>query len=235
MKNSLCLIVVSLFLATSYSFSQDFLEVKYSVNDIKKQRENFVKEKIKSVTVNNTSKYEIDKEGKIVKMISEEFGHFEKIYNYSNNNLISISAPADMDIEFKYDINGNIIEASDMAATGTYYYDINNRLIKTQIFMEGEEGEGNCGPERISYKDNLVTEELYPCCMGFLDRIVYEYFESSKIAKVTKYTKNCSSNMETVLGVEIYHYENDSMFPYKISSMFNNQSSERLIKYEYYD
>ena len=134
MKNSLCLIVVLLFLTTSYSFSQDFLEEKYSVNNIKKQRENFVKEKIKSVTVNNTSKYDIDKEGKIVKMKSEEFGHFEKIYNYSNNNLISITAPADMDTDFKYDTNGNIVSALDAATSGTYFYDINNRFIMTVVF-----------------------------------------------------------------------------------------------------
>ena len=102
----LSLILLSPVLAKQLS-AQDFLEIKYSVNDIKKQRDNFKNEKVKSVKFDNTI-IEIDRAGKLINLNTiREYEYYQR-YNYTDENLTSYNAPADMDTYFRYDARGNV-------------------------------------------------------------------------------------------------------------------------------
>lgn len=138
--------------------AQNFLEVKYSINDIKKQRENFKNEKIKSISFKNSSreiKLELDSNGKFIEEI-EVNGNFYKRFNYSLDNLISYNATADMNTYYNFDLNGNVVrEYDDVCCSNSFSYDSKNRLVSMD--SESEEGEV-CPFEKIIYEDLLIKK-----------------------------------------------------------------------------
>lgn len=225
-------------------FSQDFLEVKFSINDIKLQRDNFVKEKIKSVTVKDIyseEMYLIDVDGKIIsKTYKGEYPHTVR-YNYHNDNLVGYSN-IDYNI-YQYDRNGNI--QSDYDEGGPveggweegdkfeYFYDAENRLER----KKDKTDLGNCVFEKINYVGILMREIIFPCC-GSNDakRTVYDYSNNDCLTTITEYSKNCSSNLqkEVVYSTEQYFYEGNSKLPIKIIYKSENGTKETVLSYEYY-
>jgi len=213
--------------------SQDFLEVKYSINDIKKQRENFKNEKVKSIKFDNTI-VEIDQSGKFIQQNTNGEFEYYKTYNYTNDNLTSYNAPADMDTYFKYDSNGNVVEAADAGIIMIFYYDENNCRIREEIISE--EGE-DCPFENINYHGNKIIEIVgFSCCMGFHDRTLFEYSEEGNLIKINTYISRCDSDEEVISTFEEYFYNTNSNLPYKMKSWREGQNvSEINFEYEYYD
>ncbi|MBS1518023.1 MAG: hypothetical protein JSS91_08040 [Bacteroidetes bacterium] len=228
----LYLIVLVAFFSKPLS-AQDFLEVKYSIDEIKKQRENFKNEKVKSIKFDNTI-VEIDQSGKFIQQNTNGEFEYYKIYNYTNDNLTSYNAPADMDTYFKYDSNGNVIEAADAGITMIFYYDENNCRIREEIISE--EGE-DCPFENIIYDGNKIIEIVgFSCCMGFHDRTIFEYSEKGNIININTYTSRCDSDEEVISAFEEYFYNANSNLPYKMKSWREGQDvSEINFEYEYYE
>lgn len=218
-------------ICVNYLCAQDFLEVKYSINDINKQRDNFKGEKIKSVTVNTVygeDEYIIDTEGKILNMKekSSNLTNVEYIYDLKGN-LITVEyrlAPDELD----YDINGNVIKLSGEENTRYHYFDSQNKLNNEKVESDFE----SCSFDKIVYKDLLILEKTYPCCEGnYAMRYVYEYSDSEKLLKILNYTKNCSSGLEELTKTEEYFYKDNSKLPFKMIK--DNQ--EINFTYEYYE
>ena len=234
-------LTISIFILvlTCFTFeikAQDFLEVKYSLNDINKQRENFKKEKVKSVTftINNSEKiYKIDKDGKFISENGNSDSPYEIIYEYSENNLTGFIGPFAHEL-FKYDIYGNVIEVSNEGFTNIFNYDDNFRRIHEEILSE--EGE-DCPFENIIYDGNKIIEIVgFSCCMGFHDRTLFEYSEVGNLIKINTYTSRCDSDEEVVSAFEEYFYNTNSNLPYKMKSWREGQKvSEINFEYEYYD
>ena len=228
----LSLILLSPVLAKQLS-AQDFLEIKYSVNDIKKQRDNFKNEKVKSIKFENTI-IEIDRAGKLINQNTiREYEYYQR-YNYTDENLTSYNAPADMDTYFRYDARGNVIEEADAAYTRIFYYDENDCRIREEIITE--EGEV-CPFENIIYDGNNIIEIVgFSCCMGFHDRTLFEYSEKGDLKKINTYTSRCDSNEEVISAFEEYFYNANSNLPYKMKSWREGQNvSEINFEYEYYE
>lgn len=220
------------------AYSQDFLETKYSINDINLQREKFRSQKIKAVIIYG-SRYNIDQDGKITECVSEEDNQYYLKYSYKKNNLISKTSSGGNET-FKYDANGNVIYSFNGANSSTYFYDSNNKLLKVITEMESEEGEGTCGPDNVKYNGYHIIEEVYPCCMGFNERTTYEYSENNTLLKKTHYENNCDVENEIVRNSEDYFYSRNSIFPSKIITTWWNDGSQKyevndtIISYEYY-
>jgi len=225
-------ISIFLFVLTCITFeikAQDFLEVKFSINDITKQRDNFKNEKVKSVSlkyVTSEKVYEIDNEGKIISESTKGDYPVTILYLYDNHNLIGF---ASIDHEtFFYDKNGNISSSNNEDIEYKYFYDSQNRLIKQEIESDFE----SCPFEKIIYEDDSIKEKIYPCCEGnYAFRYVYEYLKSGQLNKVFQFIKNCSSGIEETQNAEEYFYYEDSNLPYK---MIKN-SEETVFIYEYYE
>ena len=228
----LSLMVIVVFLSKPVS-AQDFLEVKYSVNDINKQRDNFKNEKVKSIKFDNTI-VEIDPSGKFIQQNTNGEFEYYKTYNYSNDNLTSYNAPADMDTYFKYDARGNVIEEADAGYTRMFFYDENDCRIREEILSE--EGE-DCPFENIIYDGNKIIEIVgFSCCMGIHERTLFEYSEIGNLIKINTYTSRCDSDEEVISAFEEYFYNTVSHLPYKMKSWREGQNvSEINFEYEYYD
>jgi len=232
-------LTISIFILvlTCFTFeikAQDFLEVKFSINDITKQKDNFKNGKIKSVSVsdkNNEKIFEIDNEGKIISESTKGDYPVIILYKYDNNNLIGFVSIAHE--TFIYDKNGNVSSSNDDDAEYKYFYDSINRLIKQEVESNYE----SCPFEKIIYEDDLMIEKKYPCCEGnYAFRYVYEYLNSGKLHKVFQYSKNCSSGIEEIVDEEEYFYYEDSNLPYKMKSWREGQNvSEINFEYEYYE
>lgn len=211
--------------------AQNFLEVKYSINDIKKQRDHFKNEKVKSVTVKTDygeDVFSIDSEGKIINMKEKSSNLINVEYIYDlKGNLIKVEYRLAPD-EFEYDINGNVIKLSGEENTRYYYYDSQNKLVKEKVESDIE----SCSFDNIVYKELLIVEKIYPCCEGNYAMIyVYEYSDSEQLLKLLSYTKNCSLGIEDLSTAEEYFYSGKSKLPYKMIK--NNQ--EINFTYEYYE
>lgn len=223
-------IIIFIWLANNAA-AQNFLEVKYSINDIKKQRDHFKNEKVKSVTVKTDygeDVYSIDSEGKIINMKekSTDLTNVEYIYDLKGN-LITVEYRLAPD-ELEYDKNGNVVKLSGEENTRYYYFDSQNKLIKEKAESDFE----SCSFDNIDYKDLLIVEKIYPCCEGnYAMRYVYEYSNSEQLLKILNYTKNCSSGIEELNNTEEYFYDDNSKLPYKMIK--NNQ--EINFAYEYYE
>lgn len=214
--------------------AQDFLQTKYSINDIKKQRENFKNEKVRSIIVKDGYSekiYEVNTEGKILfeKGNSDSDNPYTIIYNYDNNgNLINFTGPFAHEF-YEYDKKGNVIEVSLDLYTHDFVYDGENRLIKMN--SESEEGEV-CPFDKINYSEFLIIEKTYPCCEGnYAMRYVYEHSDAEQLLKIINYTKNCSTGMEEINNTEEYFYSDTSKLPYKMIK----ESQEINFTYEYYN
>jgi len=229
MNNKLLLIILSTLLIQKSVMSQDFLEVKFSINDIIMQREDFKNEKVKSVSVsdkNNGKIFEIDNEGRIISESTKGDYPVTIIYKYDNNNLIGFVSIAHE--TFIYDKNGNISSSNDEDSEYKYFYDSKNRIIKQEVESNYE----SCPFDKIIYKDDLMIEKIYPCCEGnYAFRYVYEYLNSGQLHKVFQFLKNCSSGVEETQNAEEYFYYEDSDLPYK---MIKN-SEETIFIYEYFE
>jgi len=226
----LSLMVIVVFLSKPVS-AQDFLEVKYSVNDIKKQRDNFMNEKVKSLTVQNSygsSIYEIDSHGKILSFRDKSKSEIDAGFNYDlKGNLISIDYRLASD-EYEYDGSGNVIRKFGEESTENYYYDFQNKLAKEEVESDFE----SYSIEKMVYDELLLIEKVYPCSKGnYAFRYVYEYLNSGQLHKVFQFLKNCSSGVEETQNAEEYFYYEDSDLPYK---MIKN-SEETIFIYEYFE
>ena len=216
--------------------AQNFLKVKYSINDIKKQRENFKNEKVKYLTVQNSygsSIYEIDSQGKILSFRDKSKSEIDAGFNYDlKGNLVSIDYRLAPD-EYEYDGNGNVMKKFGEESTENYFYDLQNKLVKEEVESESE----SYATEKLVYDELLLIEKVYPCSMGnYAFRYVYEYLNSGKLHKVFQYSKNCSSGIEEIVDEEEYFYYEDSNLPYKMKSWREGQNvSEINFEYEYYE
>jgi len=228
-KLVLFLLLVVLF-SQKNAISQDFLEVKYSINDIIRQRENFKNEKINFITAKTPfgeSEYEIYPDGNIINMKDKTSGVIDVSYIYdAKGNLVTVNYRLAPD-ELEYDKNGNVIKLSGEESTSYYYYDSQNKLINEKAESDFE----SCSFDKIVYKDLLILEKTYPYCEGnYAMRYVYEYSDSEKLLKILNYTKNCSSGLEELTKTEEYFYKDNSKLPFKMIK--DNQ--EINFTYEYY-
>lgn len=205
--------------------------MKYSINDITKQRKNFKNEKIKSVTIKaplEENEYEIDSGGKIISMKDKSSDIVDVAYIYdAKENLITVNyrlAP----VEYVYDTFGNVIKIVGEENTRYYYFDSQNKLIKEKAESDFE----SCSFDNIVYKDLLTVEKIYPCREGnYAMRYVYEYSNSEQLLKILNYTKNCSTGIEELNNTEEYFYNDTSKLPFKMIK--DNQVIN--FTYEYYE
>ena len=111
---------------TQHLAAQDFLQIKYSINDITKQRETFKNEKIKSVSIkdNYSEKvFEIDIEGKVISETGTGDNSYSIIFNYDlNNNLTNFICPLAHQI-FEHDNQGNVVKSFDEGYSNEFFYD----------------------------------------------------------------------------------------------------------------
>ena len=233
MNNKLLLIILSTLLIQKSVMSQDFLEVKYSINDITTQRNNFRQEKIKAVIMKidlDEIIYKIDEDGKILKKVKYSDPLMEVIYNYENLNLVTTYSPATGERNFKYDLNGNVTNSIDASTSKTHFFDSKNRLLRFESEMESEEGEGTVGADTINYTENLVIEEIFPVSIGFYDRTTYEYSESNQLISKKIFSRHSTSDKEDLISNEKYLYIDNSILPFKM--IIDNQ--EIIFVYEYH-
>lgn len=211
-------------------FPQDFLETKFSINDIKTQRENFAREKIKSVTVktkHSEKVFDIDSEGKIISENGKGDNPFTLTYNYQGQNLIGFTGPF-AHSSFEYDKKGNVKILNEEQVSYKYFYDSQNRIVKQDVEADFE----TCPFDKTIYNGLFMTEKIYPCCEGnYAMRVVYEYSDKNNISKIISYSKNCTNKSEYISDIQEYFYEGDSVFPVKI---MENDTEETTLSYEYY-
>lgn len=236
MKKSLYALFIILVVYINHTNAQDFLEIKYSINDITRQREKFKNEKIKSVAVKTSygeNVYYIDVEGKIITIREKATDIINVSYSYdSKGNLVTVEyrlAPN----SYEYDSKGNVIRKSGEENTYFFSYDSDNRLVKENVESNLE----SCPFEKTVYDGNLLIEKIYPCCEGFrIYRHVYEYSDSGNLLRISTYSKNCKplvndiNNNEELTQTEEYFYNDKSNLPYKMTK----DSEEINFSYEYY-
>ncbi|MFZ1322140.1 MAG: hypothetical protein WAT71_11350 [Ignavibacteria bacterium] len=111
---------------TQHLAAQDFLQIKYSINDITKQRETFKNEKIKSVSIkdNYSEKvFEIDIEGKVISETGTGDNSYSIIFNYNlNNNLTNFICPFAHQI-FEHDNQLNVVKSLDEGYSNEFFHD----------------------------------------------------------------------------------------------------------------
>lgn len=226
------LIVVTFIVQPRFLKGQDFLEVKYSINDIMTQRENFKNEKVRAVTVKNIyieKIYKVDREGKLLSEEGKGDNPYTKMYNYDMHNNLVNSSGTTFDEFYEYDEKGNVVKYTDGEIVYKYSYDADNRLITEN----GDESMIEyCAFEKIYYVGSLVKEIVYPCCEGNYSRtITYDYSQNEQLLMVISYLKNCNDGTETDRQVEQYFYKENSSLPYKM----DNGDYETNFIYEYFD
>ncbi|MBK9334140.1 MAG: hypothetical protein IPM96_17460 [Ignavibacteria bacterium] len=182
-----------------YRIGPEFLEMKYSKNDIKRQRENFKKGKIKSVSFKKDSilyKYTFDTKGRFLRESEDDCG-WE--YKYDGDKVKTRYGCAEIDLDFSYDEKGNIIEVClcDGGFYSFYNFDSENRLIKTyHKHFDGIKWttSNKCHSSKIKYKNNRISSILFACCErknGSEDNyevyVKYNYSEDDKLIKLNYY------------------------------------------------
>jgi len=216
---------------TQHLAAQDFLQIKYSINDITKQRETIKNEKIKSVSIkdNYSEKvFEIDIEGKVISETGTGDNSYSIIFNYDlNNNLTNFIGPFAHQI-FEYDNQGNVIKSFDEGYSNEYFYDNDNLLVK--MTSESPEGEIS-GIDKIIYAGNLVTETISSCEEGFIERKVYEYSNTGQLLRILTFSKHCFPEPEDLRETEEYYYKDNYNLPFKMTK----GQYEINFTYEYYE
>lgn len=227
------LVILFSFLWMLNCYSQNFLEVKFSLNDINRQRENFVKEKVKSVTVKDKYSekvYTVDTEGKIISESGKGESPYVITYNYENGNLVSFNGPFEHAF-FEYDSNGNVKISNSDEVIYKYYYDKQNRITKEETDAEIE----TCPANKYKYDGTLVVQINYPCCEGNIaQRCDLKYDAIKRLTSVYWDEINCSNKKESPFLSEEYYYNADSLFPFKLERLTRGETEVLLFSYEYY-
>ena len=225
-----------------YRIGPEFLEMKYSKNDIKRQRENFKKEKIKSVSFKKDSilyGYTFDTKGRFKRESMDDSG-WE--YKYEGDKLKTRYGSMEIDLDFSYDERGNIIEVClcDAGSYSFYYFDSENKLIKTyHKYFDGIKWTtSKCYSSKIKYKNNRISSIMFLCCerkKGSEDNyemyVKYNYSKDGKLIKCNYYLLSCSDNERELFSFQEYFYKENSNFPY----MMIQDSVEINFTYDYYN
>lgn len=227
------LLLLLFFIFAHNCFSQDFLEVKFSINDIKLQRENFVKEKIKSVTVKDKYServFAIDEQGKILSETGKGDNPYLITYSYKNENLTGFSGPFEHST-FEYDKNGNVKKSDSDEIIYYYYYNSQNNLIKEDATAEIEV----CPANKFKYDGNLKTIIEYPCCEGNIaQRCSFKYDSQNKLINVIWDEITCSDKKVHPVSSDEYFYNDNTVLPNKLIRLMRGETEEIFFTYENY-
>lgn len=235
------IIVYIVFLNTL--FAQDFLEVKFSINDIQHQRNLFSENKIKKIIANNNysqDEFSVSEEGKIISKnyIYENLPHIYT-YFYEGSNLIEIKDLQNSKItdNYLYDIKRNVEKSMWSGVVNSYSYDGNNNLLNVLVV----ESVDACDYPMVGdtktmyYKDGKLTEIRWNCYEDTYSMSRFIYDGDGRISKILQISAKCSNNSESVSSTSQYTYTGKMQLPDQILNEYPEGNDAINFKYEYYE